>query len=85
MAEGADDFAAGRIAMSVQYAIAAVSSFAGKQQLRSFAIERSTPFDEPFDCRRRFFDQRSHRFPIAETIACNDRVVLMQIAFVIVI
>ena len=68
----------------MKYAIAAVSAFPRKKQPRAFTVERCSPFDELLDGGRAFFDERVDRFHVAETITGGDRVVLVQLEFVIV-
>ena len=82
---GADQLAAGGIAMRVQHAITAVGSFAGKQELGSFAIESRSPFDELFDGGGSFFDQRADGRGIAQAVARGNGVGFVQADLVVIV
>ena len=70
--------------MRVQDSIARMGAFASKQQIGTFAVEGCSPFDQLLDEGGSFFDERADGFEIAEAIAGNERVLLMQLHFVVV-
>jgi hypothetical protein len=61
-----------------------VRAFAGKQQLRAFAIERSAPLDQPLDCSRALLYKRADRLLITQSVTGDYRVVFVQLDFIVV-
>ncbi len=84
MAQRANDFAAGRITLRMQDAIAAVRSFAAQTVGASFAIEGRAPFNQLLNRRRRFLDQGANGLGVAKSIASDQRVLFVQLYFVII-
>ena len=70
--------------MRVKNAVAAVRAFAGKEQMRAFAIESSAPGDELFDGGGRFFDENANCFEVAEAVTGDQGVVLMKLDLIVV-
>jgi hypothetical protein len=69
----------------MQNAIAAMRSLAGEKKLRTFAIEGGTPFNESLNCGGSFFNERVDSLNVAEAVAGNDGIVLVQLYFVVVV
>ena len=82
--QGAADLAAGRVAVSVQDAAAAMRALARECDLRTGAIEFRAPLDQLFDARRTFFHQDARGFLVAKAVAGLQRVFEMQPNFVVV-
>jgi 3-dehydroquinate synthase len=78
------DLAASRVALRVQHAMAAMSALAREQQLAAFSIECSSPGDQLLDCSGTLLDKRAHGLNIAQPIAGEQRVLLMQLDFVVI-
>ena len=70
--------------MRVQDAAAAVGAFAREGQTPAIAVELGAPVDQLLDGGGTFFDQRVHGAAIAQTVAGGERVLLVQLHFVVV-
>ena len=84
-AQRTSDLTAGGIAVSVQDAVPAVRTLTREQQSCSLAIEGGSPFDELFNGGGCFFDQRADRVRIAQPVAGNQGVLLVQFYFIVVV
>ena len=67
--QGAENFASGRIAVSVQNAVAAVCALAGEGKLGSIAIEFGAPLNQFFDALGAFFHQNFGGIGITQAVA----------------
>ena len=76
--ERACDLLSGGIAMRVQNAVAAVGGFARQRQLARMPIELRAPADQLPDDFRPLLDQRPHGVQVAESIARDERVLLVE-------
>ena len=79
----AQDARSGRIALRVQHPRARVRAFAREGQLPAVLVEVHSPLDELVDGLGAFFDQNAHGFLAAEAVAGAQRVVKMQVDFVV--
>ena len=82
--QGAQNFASRGIAVSVQNAVAAVRTLAGKGKFGSVAIEFGAPLDQLFDALRAFLNQNFGGIGIAQAVAGVERVLKVQANFVLV-
>ena len=70
--------------MRVQHSIAAVRPFAGEQELSALSVEFGSPFDQLLDRRGSLFYQGADRLTIAKAGTGVDRILLMNLDFVII-
>ncbi len=84
LAKGANDFASGGVTVSMQNAATAVGAFARESEPGALAIELSAPCDQLLDGGRTFFDQGANCFGIAEAVAGNEGVLLVQFDLIVV-
>ena len=84
MVERARNLAAGGIAVRVQHAAAAVRAFAGEQQAAALTIELGAPVDQLVNRRRPFLHQCAHGPRVAQAVAGDQRVLLVQFDLVVV-
>ena len=84
MVEGAADFPARGVTVSVQHAIAAVRTLASEGKPGALLIEVRAPLDEFLDAQRAFLDEDARRIAMAEAIAGDQRVLQMQADLVLV-
>jgi hypothetical protein len=84
MTERPHDLAPGGIAMGMQDAVAAVSAFTSEDKLCTPAIECGSPFNELLNGSGAFFDQSANCVDIAESVAGKNRVLFVQLNFVVV-
>jgi hypothetical protein len=82
--ESAADFAAGRVAVRVEDARAAVRGLAREGQLRAGAIKFRAPFDQLRNVLRALFYQERYGFRAAQAVAGRDGVLLVKSNFVFV-
>ncbi len=80
----AANLASGRVAVSVQHAVAAVRAFAGERDLGSGAVELRAPLDQLFDAGRAFFDQHARGLFVDQSVAGLQRVFQMQANFIVI-
>ena len=80
----AGNFAARRISVRVQNAVAAVRSFAGEGELLALAVELGAPLDQVLNRGGTLLHQRVNGALIAESIARIERVLLMERDFIVI-
>jgi len=80
----AQNFAAGRISVSVQNAIAAMRAFAGEGKFGSVAIELGAPLNQFIDPLGTFFDENLGSFDVAQSVAGVERVLKVESDFIFV-
>jgi hypothetical protein len=70
--------------MRVKNAVTRVRALAAEHELGAFAVKLGAPADQLFDDRGAFFHQRVHGGLVAQAVARHQRVLLMQLHFVVI-